>query len=553
LITFLPNWLREHDPVFRLTSNGATNALITEILNHHHESSDKGDVMNNSVCKMTQTAMRQNNDYLYPVSKMVDDEEEIKQEKWSILHHNKSNTKDHWENWDSRSLAVGKVHYGNHNRSVPLESVDFKILGKGVKVFPSLENGDGLDLTRCVQYAMKHKDKTFMFPDDFSKICDIVGRMTVQEKHRDGPAFKRWTTKLKDNKKAARLARLAAPPTGGAKTTSNKVGKTRFIDNNDKIKKLKAKINEAVQNGRLDLGPNGQLILLDKPKHKVQPVSPAAGPRTHSSAYNSPLLPDGHHSQAGIYNSMTVAAGSNSLASSRNSLASSRNSPTGAAGYRSQVGVHTSQADFVSNNFDAGSFTNPDAQKAYNSGFYGYQPTAHSGNVVPSPTARVEVPTRINSAGYTEYDDPYRRQPSPFLEHVQHGYHHDTNRTFVGNAYGNQSNSFTPADNGYAPTAHPSMASSNATAFASNQTVMGQAQYPVQSPLGFHGLVQDGPSADVSWEGGLEDVLNAESGIVQHLVEDTSGADDGWSNARYRGDLGVDLDHDLLPMGPHRG
>lgn len=274
IVTFLPNWLREHDPVFRLHSNGATTGLIAEVIKHHHESSDKGEVMNNSLCKMTQTAMRMDNRYLYYVPKVVENQEVLVEERWSISHHTQNNTKDLWGIWDSNSLAVSNVHFSNRRRHGPLESVEFTTLSGGVKVLPSLENGDGLDLTRCVQYALQHKDKRFMFPDDFSKICDIIGRAPIQEKHLDSPTFDRWAAKQKADRKAARAARLAAPSAGPSKSTSSKVGQSRVGDTKDKVKKLTAKIEEAVQNGRLDLGDDGELILLDKPKSKVQPVKP---------------------------------------------------------------------------------------------------------------------------------------------------------------------------------------------------------------------------------------------------------------------------------------
>lgn len=95
----------------------------------------------------------------------------------------------------------------------------------------------------------------------------------------------RWQNKRKAEKKATRDA--AAVATRVAKTTPKVIRKTGTVDAKDKVEKLKVKVNLAFKCGLFDLGPDGNLILLDKPNTAL--VSQIAVHTSHHTRITPPV------------------------------------------------------------------------------------------------------------------------------------------------------------------------------------------------------------------------------------------------------------------------
>ncbi|KAH7385354.1 hypothetical protein DE146DRAFT_759600 [Phaeosphaeria sp. MPI-PUGE-AT-0046c] len=236
---FLPNFYRAHHVAFRLASNGVTNSLASDIVNHHRESPEEGDVTNNTLCKMLQTAMRTDGHYKYLITTKDDSgEDEVVVQEWSIFNHKKNNTKHYWGVWDPNLLTFSNVPIGSAGNVGVATSVNFKTLANG--------------------YAIDNPELDFLFPDHFGMMCDIIGRTQVQDKHRDGPTFLRWLEKRKQEKKSARAVALT---TGRPKTFPMAIRKAEPSDIKDKANKIRAKVAHAFKSGRFDLGPDGSLIL----------------------------------------------------------------------------------------------------------------------------------------------------------------------------------------------------------------------------------------------------------------------------------------------------
>jgi hypothetical protein len=143
---------------------------------------------------MMQKAMR---DYGYVLTDRLGNETK----NWTQSLHRENNVKDVNDPWNEQNLTLAgaspQCEYdlgeGKNTEEVPLDNVPFASLANGVRRFPSLQRGDGLDLTRCVEYAKAHHDEPWLFPRDFAELTKkLGGPITVEDKHYDHVAFARW-------------------------------------------------------------------------------------------------------------------------------------------------------------------------------------------------------------------------------------------------------------------------------------------------------------------------------------------------------------------------
>jgi hypothetical protein len=193
IMAFLPNSVRSHDIVFRFASNGATNKIMSTMANYFRQFDTKGAVDKNTLCHIMQKAMR---DHGYDLT----DANGNTGIKWTNTLHKTTNMRNQDGPWDGTNLTLRGVlpqcayYLGDYdNENEPIDNVPFASLATGVQRFPSIELGDGLDLTRCVQYAKAHPQEKWLFPCDFQELTRrLGGAIVVQEQHLDRAAFRRW-------------------------------------------------------------------------------------------------------------------------------------------------------------------------------------------------------------------------------------------------------------------------------------------------------------------------------------------------------------------------
>ena len=180
ITAFLINWIRCHGIAFRFASNGASNYTIETMVNYFRAPSAKGPVGKNAICKMIQKAMRDTGLYMFPGGK-----------KWTMSLHQSQNTRNFNGPWNTANMDLnGMRHILGTNTQVT--DVRFDSLAIGVQHFPSRTRGDGLNLTSCVQYAVTHPQENLMFPSDFTRLVNRLGRRTPLNIHEDGQVFARW-------------------------------------------------------------------------------------------------------------------------------------------------------------------------------------------------------------------------------------------------------------------------------------------------------------------------------------------------------------------------
>jgi hypothetical protein len=184
MIAFLPNWLRSHDVVFRLSSNGIANRTAAHMVNYYRTASRKGPTTDNTICKMFQKTMRDTGYYMYQIND--------KQVEWTIGHHQRVNTKDTYGPWISQNLSLAGMQPDTSDSEGLIDNIPFHYLARGVLHFPDVATGDGLILTRCVQYAQAHPNTDLQFPRDFERLTKYLGTIKVRTHHYDEATFKRW-------------------------------------------------------------------------------------------------------------------------------------------------------------------------------------------------------------------------------------------------------------------------------------------------------------------------------------------------------------------------
>jgi hypothetical protein len=192
LIAFLPNTIRSHDVVFRFASNGYGNKTVETMVDHFRNPSAKGMVDKNTICKMMQKAMRDSGNYKYPFTEVEHGQQKVVLKEWTNGFHKKFNTKDLHGAWNAANLELTGMTPDLSKTDLLIDNVRFDSLAVGVRRFPSVALGDGLNLTRCVQYAVANPHEGLMFPRDFTMLVNRLGRQAIQPHHLDGQVFGRW-------------------------------------------------------------------------------------------------------------------------------------------------------------------------------------------------------------------------------------------------------------------------------------------------------------------------------------------------------------------------
>ncbi|KAH7072016.1 hypothetical protein BKA63DRAFT_492667 [Paraphoma chrysanthemicola] len=181
LLTFLPESIRSKDIVNRLVENGFTTDEISKVINYHRVSPKTHKAMNNTLLHATQKTMRDANFT-----------------NWTVGKHHMGLYSAQNRNWDAKNLNLDGMRpqceyvKGHGNGEAPQDNVKFVTLAIGVQNFPSLATGDGLDLTRCVAFAVQNPHLDLKFPRDFEEITKHLGQGIVQDKHYDRNAAARW-------------------------------------------------------------------------------------------------------------------------------------------------------------------------------------------------------------------------------------------------------------------------------------------------------------------------------------------------------------------------
>lgn len=189
-----PNWIRNHDIAFRMASNGVSNQTLETMVNYYRDPSSKGKVGKNSICKMMQKPMRAKGIYKFAGTKTVEDKQVPADLEWTISLHQSYDIKNRivGQVFDPTDLCLTKMTPDLGTNGTLVDNIPFASLAVGVKRFPSVMKGDGLNLTRCVQYASVHPEENWMFPGHFKLLIKTLGRQFVQPYNYDGEVFRRW-------------------------------------------------------------------------------------------------------------------------------------------------------------------------------------------------------------------------------------------------------------------------------------------------------------------------------------------------------------------------
>lgn len=156
IIGILSNWLRSRDIVFRFASNGASNELMVKIANFCCNPVAEREVSNSAIFKMTSKPMRDDG-YSHPDPKSGFDGAVMPNTLgWSITLHKEHNTKnENGDIWDHDNLMLTGLE-PTLNGADPVRNVRFDSPAECVRHWPSVQLGDGLNLTMCVRYAKAH-------------------------------------------------------------------------------------------------------------------------------------------------------------------------------------------------------------------------------------------------------------------------------------------------------------------------------------------------------------------------------------------------------------
>ncbi|KAJ4337677.1 hypothetical protein N0V95_008258 [Ascochyta clinopodiicola] len=187
IIAYLPHWLKSIDVILRFVNHGGRAVTITHLLQNMRVM-PSANYQANSTTVMMHYAMRR-----------------AGHEEWTIgTRHEYENDRE----YDADSLYVGdfrpprithpkNVSTKHKNKDVELARnceaapIPFKDLALHVKEHPS--GDDALDLTRCVDYALKHQNEQWLFPTDFQKLVNrLGGPLLVTHSHLDSQVFTRF-------------------------------------------------------------------------------------------------------------------------------------------------------------------------------------------------------------------------------------------------------------------------------------------------------------------------------------------------------------------------
>jgi hypothetical protein len=197
-IVFAPNWLRSIDPVFRLVSNGLTSQIAAIMHEHyrHLDSSKTKAIDRTTFTHIIRKAMRDHG-YDITTTETINGQLVPVVKPWTIGQHVQHGMKDWFGPWDEEDLSVAVLrvqceHDLGKKSGDLVDNIPTASLANGVKRFPSLETGDGMDLTRSVEIAVANQDLDLQFPRDFEPLTKLLPLIRVEPKHFDGAAFERF-------------------------------------------------------------------------------------------------------------------------------------------------------------------------------------------------------------------------------------------------------------------------------------------------------------------------------------------------------------------------
>lgn len=186
ILAYLPHWLKSIDVVDRFVANSGRSKTIAAVINEFRDQPTKSTFQANSVQIMMSYAMRRAGYHNWTVgthdqwARTVNHEEgdlSVKRFRPPRVTHPKR-----------LPYAQKQTHEAAHNEDPG--PVAFKDLALHVKKHPA--GADALDLTRCVQYALRHTNEEWYFPDDFELLINrLGGPARVTHAHRDRQAFAR--------------------------------------------------------------------------------------------------------------------------------------------------------------------------------------------------------------------------------------------------------------------------------------------------------------------------------------------------------------------------
>ena len=162
IIAYFPHWLKSVDVVNRFICNGGGAGIIVGMVNEFRHLPGGIDMKRNSILIMMQNAMRNFN-----------------LGQWTVGTHTNFMDMGIWDS-DDLSVASFRCPRVTHPKSghavafnAPAGPVEFRDLALHVKKHPS--GPDALDLTRCVAWARSHPQQSWLFPDDYDRLVNLLG------------------------------------------------------------------------------------------------------------------------------------------------------------------------------------------------------------------------------------------------------------------------------------------------------------------------------------------------------------------------------------------
>jgi hypothetical protein len=188
MTAFIPHAIKSYDIMDRFLYNGALSGTFANMINQYRVM-PHGRIENNSIYRMMKGPMehRAKVDPTY--------------EKWTVVKHAAIQKP---AGFDPASVSVAgfstPVNFNSRQSTAattqPPPSILFRDMANGVKIMPS--GYDALDLTRCIEYCVKHNDGSWRYPQDFEQLVAILGgATTVYREHQDDAAISRHTSEKK--------------------------------------------------------------------------------------------------------------------------------------------------------------------------------------------------------------------------------------------------------------------------------------------------------------------------------------------------------------------
>ncbi|KAL1795720.1 hypothetical protein ACET3X_005944 [Alternaria dauci] len=182
LTAFVPHAIKSYDVMDRFLYNGATSGTFATLINRYRHM-PYGPIGNNSIYRMMKG----------PMDHRAKDDPTYKE--WTVAKHAAIKKPD---GFDPSSVSVAgfrtPINFNSRQSAAattqPPPSILFRDMANGVKIMPS--GHDALDLTRCVEYCVKHNDEGWRYPQDFEKLVAHLGGATVVgREHQDEAAISR--------------------------------------------------------------------------------------------------------------------------------------------------------------------------------------------------------------------------------------------------------------------------------------------------------------------------------------------------------------------------